>query len=436
MAEQSTNKGAANLWFSQSISDTISGYPAHSMQNIDKNFVQTRTEGQLVSDRFRSEMESIERNHFAFFDSPFDFRVTDPLLMGIKTTLINDHPCFATIQISSQGIFIEKKSQNIKPDVFIGDLWSYLKIHPSFEAETENKEITKSASVIARLINAVSENAIVISVPDNIEIDNLIQIEVMSDFQNAIVPVHVIAYLGQSSKANLSIDFISSDKDGNKNIIAIHTDYFVNVNAQLNIFRHQALNGNTLVLLDDVIKQSRSSKANYFNFDEGAKGLSSKLSLALTGEGAEASITGVFRPLETSRYYYDTEQIHAASFSESDLLYDGVIGEGTYASWKGNIVVEKGTKGTNGYQANKNLIIHETGKVESVPGLEINTDDVRCSHGVTISNIDKNHMFYLQSRGINEEEAEALIINGFIHSSINRIKTDVFTDQISRLLGI
>jgi Fe-S cluster assembly protein SufD len=71
-----------------------------------------------------------------------------------------------------------------------------------------------------------------------------------------------------------------------------------------------------------------------------------------------------------------------------------------------------------------------------VPGLEINTDDVRCSHGVTISNIDKNHMFYLQSRGINEEEAEALIINGFIHSSINRIKTDVFTNQISRLLGV
>jgi len=120
----------------------------------------------------------------------------------------------------------------------------------------------------------------------------------------------------------------------------------------------------------------------------------------------------------------------------SDLLFKGVIGKNAFTFWKGNIIVEPKTFGANGYQANKNLIIDESAKVESIPGLEIITNDVRCSHGVTIGNIDRNHMFYLQSRGINKEEAEKLIIDGFLSSAKNRIRNQDFLKLVSTYFSI
>jgi len=199
----------------------------------------------------------------------------------------------------------------------------------------------------------------------------------------------------------------------------------------LTVFRQQKTNGNTLNLVDDVIYQQRYSHTQFLNIDFGGRGVSSKTSVDLDGEDAESNVTGIYRPSQGSKFYYDTQQVHGASHTVSDLLYKGVLGKDAYSSWKGNIFVEKGTKGTNGYQANNNLIIHESAKIESLPGLEIITDDVKCSHGVTIGNIDKNHMFYLQSRGINNKDAESLIIEGFLLSSLNRMKTRVFDEQIS-----
>jgi len=217
----------------------------------------------------------------------------------------------------------------------------------------------------------------------------------------------------------------------------LQNDYFLAENAQLNVLRHQtAGEKNTLILVDDLIKQGRNSKMGFLNIDEGAKGLSSKISVVLDGDGAESIVTGVYRPGNDCQFYYDTEQIHNASYTESDLLYNGVIGKNAYTSWKGNIVIEENTRGTNGYQANNNLVIHELAKVESVPGLEIKTDDVKCSHGVTIGNIDKNHMFYLQSRGINKDAAENLIINGFLRSPLNRNSAAVFNDELSSLFDV
>jgi Fe-S cluster assembly protein SufD len=141
----------------------------------------------------------------------------------------------------------------------------------------------------------------------------------------------------------------------------------------------------------------------------------------LIGEGGSANITGVYNPKNGQRFYYDTQQNHNASYTESDLLYKGVLGKKAYSSWKGNILISQNTRGTNGYQSNDNLMIDPFSEAESIPGLEIMTDDVRCSHGVTMSNIDKNQMFYLQSRGINKEDAEKLIVDGFLSSAVKRM---------------
>ena len=160
---------------------------------------------------------------------------------------------------------------------------------------------------------------------------------------------------------------------------------------------------------------------NNLILDQGSAVTDRILDADLIGEGGSVIITGLYDSRNGQRFYYDTQQNHFASHTKSDLLFKGVLGKYAFSSWKGNILVSKNTIGTNGYQSNKNLIIDPSAKAESMPGLEILTDDVRCSHGVTMSNIDKEQMFYLQSRGINQKDAKKIIIEGFLSSAVKRI---------------
>jgi len=122
----------------------------------------------------------------------------------------------------------------------------------------------------------------------------------------------------------------------------------------------------------------------------------------------------------------------------SDLLYRGVVDGESQSRWQGMIYVDKQAVRTDGYQANHNLILSKTAKIDSIPGLEILTDDVRCSHGVTITNIDADQLFYLKSRGIQDQTGTTLIVSGFIQKALDRIKSDaiqqlVLEEFISRI---
>jgi Fe-S cluster assembly protein SufD len=94
------------------------------------------------------------------------------------------------------------------------------------------------------------------------------------------------------------------------------------------------------------------------------------------------------------------------------------------------IYVDKKALRTDGYQANHNLILSKTARIDAIPGLEILTDDVRCSHGVTITNIDEDQLFYLKSRGISEPNGVELIVSGFIQKALDRISSEVLKQMI------
>jgi Fe-S cluster assembly protein SufD len=132
-------------------------------------------------------------------------------------------------------------------------------------------------------------------------------------------------------------------------------------------------------------------------------------------------VSGLFIPTAKQQFFMDTAQNHMAKDTTSDLLYRGVIDGESRSMWEGMVFVDENAARTDGYQANNNLVLSRTAKIDSIPGLEILTNDVRCSHGVTITNIDNEQLFYLESRGISDETGEALIVSGFIQSVVDRI---------------
>jgi Fe-S cluster assembly protein SufD len=124
---------------------------------------------------------------------------------------------------------------------------------------------------------------------------------------------------------------------------------------------------------------------------------------------------------------HDTQQNHLAPHTTSDLLFKGALTDESRSVWQGMIYVAPGAQRTDGYQANRNLVLSRKARADSIPGLEILADDVRCTHGATVGKIDADQVFYLRSRGIPEKVAERLIVEGFFDPIMQRIR---FQDAI------
>lgn len=146
--------------------------------------------------------------------------------------------------------------------------------------------------------------------------------------------------------------------------------------------------------------------------------------LDLMGQGANGRMSGFYFADGVQHLDHDTQQNHLAPNTTSDLLFKGALTDRSRSVWQGMIYVAPGAQKTDGYQANRNLTLSPKARADSIPGLEILADDVRCTHGATVGKIDPEHIFYLMSRGISRGVAERLIVEGFFEQIMERIPFD------------
>ena len=145
------------------------------------------------------------------------------------------------------------------------------------------------------------------------------------------------------------------------------------------------------------------------------------LDVRMEGENSSAIVYGLYFPVKDQLMHIETRQDHMVPHTFSNLHYKGALADRANASWEGMIYVDPKAEKTDGYQKNENLMLSDEAQVFAKPGLEIITDDVKCSHGTTITNIDDDQIFYLTSRGIPEREAEKLVIRGFFDTILNLV---------------
>jgi Fe-S cluster assembly protein SufD len=135
---------------------------------------------------------------------------------------------------------------------------------------------------------------------------------------------------------------------------------------------------------------------------------------ALVAPGGSSRQLAVYFGSDRQMHDFRTLQDHRAPRTTSDLLYKGVVANRSHSVYTGLIRVEKGAAGTNAYQTNRNLVLHEGAHADSVPNLEIEDNDVRCSHASAVGPISEDQRFYLESRGVPTQVAERLIALGFL----------------------
>jgi Fe-S cluster assembly protein SufD len=157
--------------------------------------------------------------------------------------------------------------------------------------------------------------------------------------------------------------------------------------------------------------------------------------VALIGPGAECQVNGVMFTEGKQHISYHTLQEHQAAHCQSNFLYKAALQDKSRTVWRGMIKVDPGAIKTDGYQRNDNLMLSNDARADSIPGLEIEADDVRCTHGSTTGQVDEELLFYCQARGLTRKEASRMIVSGFFQQVFDRITIESVRDALSAAIS-
>jgi Fe-S cluster assembly protein SufD len=166
---------------------------------------------------------------------------------------------------------------------------------------------------------------------------------------------------------------------------------------------------------------NRDSRLEWLTVNLGGRLSRSSQHSVLRQSGAEAIVTGLYLPDGRQHMAFDTLQDHVAQNCMSDLLYQGALLGKSRSVYEGTIRAWPGAQKTNAYQSNRNLLLSRKARADSLPRLEIEANDLRCTHGATVSQVDDEQVFYLMSRGIPRWDAVRLIVEGFFRPSFDRL---------------
>lgn len=157
--------------------------------------------------------------------------------------------------------------------------------------------------------------------------------------------------------------------------------------------------------------------------------------VALSGSDAHAQVNGVMFTQGRQHLSYNTHQHHRAAHCRSDLLYKAALQDDSRTVWRGMIKVDEGAQRTDAYQRNDNLMLATTARADSIPGLEIEADDVRCTHGSTSGRVDDQQIFYAMTRGYTRTEAVRMIVEGFFQQVFDRITIESVREALGEAIG-
>jgi Fe-S cluster assembly protein SufD len=212
------------------------------------------------------------------------------------------------------------------------------------------------------------------------------------------------------------------------------TELFVEQNAKLEYVSLQNLSTETWHFAAHHARVERDAELDWVAGGFGSKRGKTRIQNDLSGPGATSRVTGAYFADGTQHLDYDTFQEHIAPNCESDFAFKGALRDNATAVWRGMIRVEPDAQKTNAYQECRNLMLSPTAHAVPIPGLEIMANDVRCTHGATVSRVDREQLFYLMTRGLPRAEAERMVVRGFFQNVLDRIELEPVREAVTAAL--
>ena len=302
--------------------------------------------------------------------------------------------------------------------------------HGDLVAEHFMKQETRLGSAkYATLHEASVSNGLFVYVPDKIELDAAIEVHHWVAGANTVIFPHTLVITGTSSKLRV-VDIFRSADDINPGLVIAYNDLYAGANSKLDYIAIQALNEVTRVIQINDTATARDASAKGFILNTGASWARNECMSRLEGAGSRSDMLSVSIPAREQEYDQRTFQHHVSEGAYSDLLYKNSLYDESKTIFSGLIFVDEGAHHTDAYQTCRNLLMSDTCEANSMPGLEINADQVKCSHGSTSSQIHDDEIFYLCARGIDPVSARQLIARGFSVEVVERLGDEAVENLI------
>jgi Fe-S cluster assembly protein SufD len=241
----------------------------------------------------------------------------------------------------------------------------------------------------------------------------------------------VVAEAG--SRASLIEEYASPAPDTSAYSNAA-VELFVEQGAKLEYVSLQNLSAETWHFASHHARVGRDAELDWVAGGFGSKKGKTRIQNDLSGPGGTSRVTGAYFADGEQHLDYDTFQEHIAPHCTSDFAFKGALRDNATAVWRGMIRVEPDAQKTNAYQECRNLMLSPTAHAIPIPGLEIMANDVRCTHGATVSRVDREQLFYLMSRGLPRAEAERLVVRGFFQDVLDRIELEPVREAVTAAL--
>ena len=267
------------------------------------------------------------------------------------------------------------------------------------------------------------KHGLLVRVPAGIELQQPLYVRVTSSVPDAALFWRVLVVAEEGSRFSFIEEHASAAPDlpGYSNVVA---ELFVGDGAKLEYVSIQNLSQETWHFASHRATVGRDAELDWVAGGFGSKKGKIRIENDLAGQGGTSRVTGAYFADGAQHLDYDTLQRHIAPNTTSDFAFKGALRDKARAVWRGMIRVEEDAQKTNAYQENRNLLLSPDAHADSIPGLEIEANDVRCTHGATVSQVDRDELFYCMARGLSRGEAERLIVRGFYQEIFDRIELE------------
>ena len=267
------------------------------------------------------------------------------------------------------------------------------------------------------------KHGLLVRVPAGLELQQPLYVRVTSSVPDAALFWRVLVVAEEGSRFSFIEEHASAAPDlpGYSNVVA---ELFVGDGAKLEYVSIQNLSRETWHFASHRATVGRDAELDWVAGGFGSKKGKIRIENDLAGQGGTSRVTGAYFADGAQHLDYDTLQRHIAPNTTSDFAFKGALRDKARAVWRGMIRVEEDAQKTNAYQENRNLLLSPDAHADSIPGLEIKANDVRCTHGATVSQVDRDELFYCMARGLSRGEAERLIVRGFYQEIFDRIELE------------
>jgi len=271
------------------------------------------------------------------------------------------------------------------------------------------------------LAGALGLQGILLYVPKNVRLELPLQSIFWAAGEGLLHSLQLFVYLEEGSSVTYVHESSSPNAGSSLSLHAALIDVYVGPDAHLNLVELQSWGENIVNFTSENVQVDRGGSVDWVFGALGSRLTKNLSNLSMIGAGATGKMSGFYFTDHVQHLDHDTQQNHLAPNTTSELLFKGALTDNSRSVWQGMIYVSPEANKADGYQANRNLVLSKNARADSIPGLEILTDDVRCTHGATVGKIDEEQVFYLTSRGMPRDDAERLIVEGFFEPIMQRI---------------